>query len=567
VSFQDMSIPLQALLVEDSPSDAELLLAALTRDGFAVQHARVEDAAGLQAALRDDRWEVVLCDYSLPRFSAPDAVRLVRQLSPDLPVIVISGTIGEEQAVEAIKLGATDYLLKDRLAGIGLAVRRALEQRRAGQAHAAAAGALLRSQESLAQAQRIAHIGSWDLELVNLDQIDANPLRWSAEMFRIFGYEPGEIEVTNDIFFRSVHPDDRAMVRAALAGTLRSGSTSSIDHRIVLADGRERVVHEEASLVRDGAGRPLRLVGTTQDVTDRWHIAEALRESEQHLRMVTDNARVGLVMINAGRRYTFANDTYLQMMELPSAEIIGRPVADGLGGLYEDQIKPRLDRAFAGERVAHELTRPGAAGVRTYAVRYEPMKLPAGEPLVLVVVTDVTERKVAEELMRASEARYHTLFEYAPDGIVIADRESYYLDVNASACRMLGYARDEFIGLHARDIVVPAETPHIATALDEIKNGPGHHREWQFRRKDGSTFAAEVIATEMPDGNLLGMIRDISERRQTEEAIQAQLSELRRWHVMTLGREEHIINLKREINELLVRQGLPPRYTSPDAAL
>jgi hypothetical protein len=76
-----------------------------------------------------------------------------------------------------------------------------------------------------------------------------------------------------------------------------------------------------------------------------------------------------------------------------------------------------------------------------------------------------------------------------------------------------------------------------------------------------------VIAAVMPDGNLMGMIRDITERRQTDEAMQTQLSELRRWHVMTLGREEHIISLKREINELLVRQGLPARYTSPEAAL
>ncbi len=83
---------------------------------------------------------------------------------------------------------------------------------------------------------------------------------------------------------------------------------------------------------------------------------------------------------------------------------------------------------------------------------------------------------------------------------------------------MLGYTRDEFIGLHASDIVTPTEVQHIGLALNEIKAKADHHREWQFRRKDGSIFPAEVIATMMPDGNLLAMIRDITERKRTEEA-------------------------------------------------
>ncbi len=129
-------------------------------------------------------------------------------------------------------------------------------------------------------------------------------------------------------------------------------------------------------------------------------------------------------------------------------------------------------------------------------------------------------RRGAEASLRQSEARYRSLFEGAPDGIVIADRSSIYLDGNASICRMLGYTREEFIGLHASDIVVPDETPHIAPALNAIKaNTNPYHREWRFQRKDGSTFVAEVIATAMPDGNLLGMIRDITARKKMEQEL------------------------------------------------
>ncbi len=114
-----------------------------------------------------------------------------------------------------------------------------------------------------------------------------------------------------------------------------------------------------------------------------------------------------------------------------------------------------------------------------------------------------------------SEARYRTLFEYAPDGIVIADSESYYLDANTAVCQMFGYTREEFIGLHASDIVHVEELPNIDPALKTIESRSEYNREWQFRRKGRLPVPGEVIATAMPDGNLLGVIRDITERKQS----------------------------------------------------
>jgi PAS domain S-box-containing protein len=134
---------------------------------------------------------------------------------------------------------------------------------------------------------------------------------------------------------------------------------------------------------------------------------------------------------------------------------------------------------------------------------------------------DITERKQAEEATRASEARYRTLFEHAPDGIVVVDAEGNYLDGNQSICRMLGYTREEFVQLNASDVVAQEEFPHIGAALDVIKTKADYQREWKFRRKDGSVFSVDTIATAMPGGNLLAMIRDITERKRAEEALRA----------------------------------------------
>lgn len=121
--------------------------------------------------------------------------------------------------------------------------------------------------------------------------------------------------------------------------------------------------------------------------------------------------------------------------------------------------------------------------------------------------------------LESAEARFRTLFEHAPIGVVIADSDSYYLDANPTACRMFGYSRDEFVGLHARDIVVDADTAAVRPALDEIHRDERHERQWRFRRRDGSTFAADVRATKLADGTLLGLISDVSDRVEVEQAL------------------------------------------------
>jgi len=140
----------------------------------------------------------------------------------------------------------------------------------------------------------------------------------------------------------------------------------------------------------------------------------------------------------------------------------------------------------------------------------------SGQIGVVGVGIDVSERVRAQAALAASEARYRTLFEHMPDGILIGDRQSYYLDANASMCNMLGYTRQELIGMHASDIVVADERPQVEEAIGVINAGDVFSRELKFRRKDGSVFPTEVLGTQLPDGNMFGVIRDISERKRAE---------------------------------------------------
>lgn len=164
------------------------------------------------------------------------------------------------------------------------------------------------------------------------------------------------------------------------------------------------------------------------------------------------------------------------------------------------------------------------------------------------------EPKAMSEVWRPGEA-LRAILDYTSDGILFADPQNRYLDANASACRMLGYSRDDLIGRTAADIVAPAELKLIAPALDEISATGEHRREWQLRRKDNSPFAASVTSIRLLDGNRLVFLRDLTVRIQSEADLHAAEQKLRalvgRLHTV---REEEARRISRELHDDLGQQ-------------
>ncbi|HVK53576.1 MAG TPA: EAL domain-containing protein, partial [Burkholderiales bacterium] len=173
-------------------------------------------------------------------------------------------------AVAMMKAGAHDCLQKGRLARLAPAVERELQNVAIRRERQQAEQALHVSQTSLAAMQRIAQLGSWELDLSDLDDLNKNALRWSGETFRIFGWEPGQIEVSTNNFFRAAHPDDKEKIVNAITRAIKEGAPCNIEHRIVRPDGSERIVQEMANIEYDFAtGKPLKMIGTVQDITNR----------------------------------------------------------------------------------------------------------------------------------------------------------------------------------------------------------------------------------------------------------------------------------------------------------
>jgi PAS domain S-box-containing protein len=147
--------------------------------------------------------------------------------------------------------------------------------------------ALEDSEASLRNAQRIARMGSWDWHIVE------GVLRWSDEIYRLFGMEPHAFPATYEAFLGHIHPEDRELVEMAVAKALSDDEPYSIDHRILLADGSVKFVHEQAEVIRDSTGQPVRMSGTVHDVSELHHAETALRKSEDSLRRAQHIAHIG----------------------------------------------------------------------------------------------------------------------------------------------------------------------------------------------------------------------------------------------------------------------------------
>jgi PAS domain S-box-containing protein len=222
-----------------------------------------------------------------------------------------------------------------------------------------AAEALRQSEAHLAEAQQLAHLGSWVTELHSLENLDQNPLRWSDEVFRIFGYEPGAFEVTRERFLQAVHPEDRAKVAAAVQQALRERQPYEIQHRIVRPDGTERVVHEHAEILFDEAtGGPDKLIGMVQDVTDRKQL-EAQLVQAQKLEAVGQLAGGLAHDLNNMLSVILGNAELL----LIDAKTLSAETSEGLRRMYD-----------AAERTA-KLTRQLLIFSRKHAVQSRPVGL------------------------------------------------------------------------------------------------------------------------------------------------------------------------------------------------
>jgi two-component system cell cycle sensor histidine kinase/response regulator CckA len=330
-----MSVPLRVLLLEDRPEDAALELYELHRAGFAPVQRRVETEADYLAAL-DPSLDLILADYALPQFDALRALELLRERGLDIPFIIVSGTIGEEIAVRAMQQGAADYLLKDRLARLGAAVKRALAERRT-RAEAQSATAALQAAE-LKYRTLVEHIPA----IVYIAALDASSstLYINPQVETLLGFSPSEWLADPERWLKQLHPLDLDQVLAGVARAQAGGGPTRSEFRMLARDGRVVWFRDEAVLVRDSDGRPLFLQGVMLDITERKQAEQALLESEERYRLITENSGDLISMTDHDGRFIYVSPSYRQVLGYDPAALIDQLIT---GLVHPDDQQAMLE--------------------------------------------------------------------------------------------------------------------------------------------------------------------------------------------------------------------------------
>jgi len=277
--------PLRILYLEDDPRDAELVQETLAADGVESEIIRVETEPDFIVALKEGGLDLVLADHTLPSFDGLSALAIVKKDWPELPLIFVSGTLGEELAIEALKNGATDYVFKTRLSRIVPSVQRALREAEERSELIRAQAALLQSEAYLAEAQRISHIGSfgWDLA--------SGRIYWSQETYRIFGYDPA-IEPKLELVLARIHPEDQAMVQQLVERVSNEKTDFDFEHRLLMPDGSVKYVRV-AGRPSKGKSGGFEFMGLVSDITERKLGEEALQKAHAELAHVTRVTTLG----------------------------------------------------------------------------------------------------------------------------------------------------------------------------------------------------------------------------------------------------------------------------------
>jgi len=398
-----MPRPLRILSIEDDPKDTELIQAALETEDFACQVTRVDTEAAVAAALGRGEIDLILADYTLPSFDGLSALILAHRTAPEVPFIFVSGTLGEEVVTEALKIGATDYVLKNRLSRLAPSVRRALREASARRERKQADDRLLRSQTYLAEAQRLSKTGSFAWNVAS------GEIHWSAETFRIFEF-PAASTVTLERIVQRTHPEDRVMMQQLLERVARERTTVDVEHRLLMADGALK--HLRVVARPQGQGDYFEFVGAVTDITETRLAEEALRRSGQELaaqRAQLDElfkqSPEGVVLLDREDRALRINPEFTRIFGYEHDEVVGRSINDLIvPEERRSEAEEHTRQIIGGKALNLETLRRRKDGSRVdVSLLAVPILIGGAQIGEYAIYRDISQRKRAEQALRQSE--------------------------------------------------------------------------------------------------------------------------------------------------------------------
>ena len=511
--------PLKLLLVEDIPADAELAERSLRRGGFEIDSMLVETEEAMSAALRDFGPDIVISDYSMPSFDGMSALKLAKSIDPLLPFIVLTGSMNEDTAVECMKAGASDYVIKEHMTRLPFAVREALERRRAIIA-SAESEKLLRESESRYRAF-FEHSNAVNLildpqdgRILEVNQAACDFYGWTCE--RLLGMRIGEISMRPEAEILGEMMQVAGGSGRELLFRHRKADGTLVDVEVltgpIVLEGRTRlfsIIHDVSARVaaererEELASRLDHYLSTSPTVTYSLRI----KDGKAVWQWASENIRE---LLGFSLQEALASDWWLRNVHAADR-------LRALGGISKLTSKG----VYAQEYRFHRKDRS------VVWLRDEMRLESAGEAEVVGTLTDISDRrKVESELSLKSLA-----LEAAANAILITDREGTIRWVNQAFERLTGYSREEAIGENPRILKSGVQGLGFYSAIWEtILGGKVWSGEIINKKKSGELYTEEMTITpvEGESQNISGFIaikNDATERQFSRERLEASLAE------------------------------------------
>jgi PAS domain S-box-containing protein len=393
-----MTNHLHLLILEDQARDAELIIEHLQNSGFELDWTRVQTRHDFLTEIKKQP-DLILADYQLAHFSGAEAIQLVREQNPEIPVIIVSDPVGDDMAVACIKQGAADYLLKDRLARLGEAVKRVLTDTELRHSRQLAAQALRESEE------RFRRLAENALDIIFRWRIDPPGIEYlSPIVLTVTGYLREEFLADPNLMMTIAHPDDRSKIQAMITGQTPFKPQEA---RIFHKDGRIVWIERRSSPVYNSSGKLIATEGVVRDITERKLAQARLEASETRYRRLFEAAHDGILILDFETgQINDVNPYLLNLLDYPYEEMLGKT-------LWE--LSPF--RQIAASREAFlELRQVGYirydnlpietnAGIQSEVEFVSNVYEENGRQVIQCNIRDITERKRAQQALeeRASQ--------------------------------------------------------------------------------------------------------------------------------------------------------------------
>jgi PAS domain S-box-containing protein len=559
------------LIVEHDPNDLELMEYELKNGGINYVSRVVQTELDFGNALKTFAPDIILSDYSLPAFDGPTAFKIKEQLAPETPFIFVSGTIGEENSIELIKSGVTDYALKDKLFTLTTKVKRALNESKEKQQKNKNDQERIQNVTRLKEAQTMAHIGSWEVDIIH------NAHQWSDEMFNIFGIAKDEIIPSTESFLSFIHPEDLDYISRSMENGFNTLKDSSFDFRFIRKDGMLRYGYSRYRFELDKDKKPMRLHGIIQDVTEKRvaedkitkanrlyafisQVNQAITHTKDEEKLFRNACRIASEFGKFKMSWIGMFDslhktiTLVEQAGVPEADIALFKNASYEGNGPQDYVL-RNGTHYICNHVQNDLelenwklfaTRNGIRSVMVLPIKKSgniigTFNLYAGEvnffdkeeiallneatgdiSFALNIFEKEKKHKETEELVIQNEKRFRALSEKSTDMTTLSNNKGVLIYGSPSITKVLGYSMEEFLlkpfseFIHADDALSPAEIYEKLRTPDK-----SFFLQQRLRHKNESWVWCEGSITNMLDEPgvhaLVSNFRDITEKKKAEK--------------------------------------------------